>query len=85
MEKLLNEFVITRPIDEAWAVLTDVERIAPCMPGASPEIASQAPGSPKPGTGAFHQSGWRVQTSSRNATSRGQRGQSRGASPGCGR
>jgi uncharacterized protein len=35
MEKLLNEFVITRPIDEAWAVLTDVERIAPCMPGAT--------------------------------------------------
>lgn len=34
MEKLLNEFVVHRPIDEAWAVLTDVERIAPCMPGA---------------------------------------------------
>ena len=34
MEKLLNEFVIHRPIDDAWAVLTDVERIAPCMPGA---------------------------------------------------
>lgn len=34
MEKLLNEFVVHRPIEEAWAVLTDVERIAPCMPGA---------------------------------------------------
>lgn len=34
MEKLLNEFVVHRPIDVAWAVLTDVERIAPCMPGA---------------------------------------------------
>jgi carbon monoxide dehydrogenase subunit G len=34
MEKLLNEFVVHRPIDEAWAVLTDVERIAPCLPGA---------------------------------------------------
>jgi carbon monoxide dehydrogenase subunit G len=34
MEKLLNEFVVHRPIDQAWAVLTDVERIAPCMPGA---------------------------------------------------
>jgi uncharacterized protein len=34
MEKLLNEFVVNRPIDQAWAVLTDVERIAPCMPGA---------------------------------------------------
>ena len=34
MDKLLNEFTVNRPIDEAWAVLTDVERIAPCMPGA---------------------------------------------------
>lgn len=32
--KLDNEFVVPRPIGEAWAVLTDVERIAPCMPGA---------------------------------------------------
>lgn len=34
MDKLLNEFTVNRPIAEAWAVLTDVERIAPCMPGA---------------------------------------------------
>src|SRR6476661_5516717 len=34
MDKLLNEFTVNRPIDEAWAVLTDVERIAPCLPGA---------------------------------------------------
>jgi carbon monoxide dehydrogenase subunit G len=34
MEKLLNEFVVHRPIDQTWAVLTDVERIAPCLPGA---------------------------------------------------
>ena len=34
MEKLLNEFVVNRPIGETWTVLTDVERIAPCMPGA---------------------------------------------------
>ncbi|MFN8022163.1 MAG: SRPBCC family protein [Acidimicrobiales bacterium] len=34
MEKLLNEFVVHRPIDQTWHVLTDVERIAPCMPGA---------------------------------------------------
>jgi len=34
MEKLLNEFTVHRPIDETWAVLTDLERIAPCMPGA---------------------------------------------------
>lgn len=34
MEKLLNEFTVNRPIEETWAVLTDVERIAPCLPGA---------------------------------------------------
>lgn len=34
MEKLLNEFIVNRPIDTTWAVLTDVERIAPCLPGA---------------------------------------------------
>lgn len=34
MEKLLNEFTVHRPIDQTWAVLTDLERIAPCMPGA---------------------------------------------------
>jgi uncharacterized protein len=34
MEKLINEFMVNRPIEETWAVLTDVERIAPCMPGA---------------------------------------------------
>ena len=34
MEKLLNEFTVNRSIDHTWAVLTDVERIAPCLPGA---------------------------------------------------
>ena len=37
MDKLLNEFTVHRPIDQAWAVLTDVERIAPCLPGAQLE------------------------------------------------
>lgn len=32
--ELTNEFTVDVPIDEAWAVLTDVTRIAPCMPGA---------------------------------------------------
>jgi carbon monoxide dehydrogenase subunit G len=32
--RLDNEFVVPRPVHEAWAVLTDIERIAPCMPGA---------------------------------------------------
>ena len=34
MDKLLNEFTVNRPIEETWTVLTDVELIAPCMPGA---------------------------------------------------
>src|SRR5215207_8640422 len=32
--ELVNEFTVNRPIEEAWAVLTNVERIAPCLPGA---------------------------------------------------
>ncbi|MET7419351.1 SRPBCC family protein [Dactylosporangium sp. NPDC005555] len=31
---LTNEFVVHRPLEETWTVLTDLERIAPCMPGA---------------------------------------------------
>src|SRR5207249_3433594 len=31
---LTNEFRVDVPVDDAWAILTDVERIAPCMPGA---------------------------------------------------
>ena len=34
MENLKNEFVVNRPIEQAWLVLTDLERIAPCLPGA---------------------------------------------------
>jgi carbon monoxide dehydrogenase subunit G len=32
--ELNNEFHVSVPIDVAWAVLTDLERVAPCMPGA---------------------------------------------------
>jgi uncharacterized protein len=32
--KLDNEFTVGVPIDQAWAVLTNLELIAPCMPGA---------------------------------------------------
>jgi carbon monoxide dehydrogenase subunit G len=31
---LTNEFEVGVPVEQAWAVLTDVERIAPCLPGA---------------------------------------------------
>ena len=33
-ETITNEFTVNRPIDEAWPVICDVERIAPCLPGA---------------------------------------------------
>ncbi|HYJ61574.1 MAG TPA: SRPBCC family protein [Actinomycetota bacterium] len=29
-----NEFVVAQPVDPLWAYLLDVEKIAPCMPGA---------------------------------------------------
>ena len=32
--ELNNDFEVSAPIEKAWAVLTDVERIAPCLPGA---------------------------------------------------
>ena len=33
--KLENRFTVPVPVEEAWQVLLDVERIAPCMPGAT--------------------------------------------------
>jgi carbon monoxide dehydrogenase subunit G len=33
-EQLVNEFTVNRPIEEAWPLITDVEGIAPCLPGA---------------------------------------------------
>jgi uncharacterized protein len=32
--KLEDQFRVDVPIEQAWGVLTDLERIAPCMPGA---------------------------------------------------
>jgi carbon monoxide dehydrogenase subunit G len=32
--QLDHRFTVKVPVDRAWAVLTDVERIAPCLPGA---------------------------------------------------
>ena len=31
---IANEFTVTAPIDKAWALLTDLEQVAPLMPGA---------------------------------------------------
>jgi len=33
--KLENSFTVPVPVEQAWQVLQDVERIAPCMPGAT--------------------------------------------------
>lgn len=32
--ELINEFRVPVSVDQAWEVLTDVERVAPCIPGA---------------------------------------------------
>ncbi|MEU5866763.1 MULTISPECIES: SRPBCC family protein [unclassified Nonomuraea] len=33
-----HEFTVPVPIEQAWAVLLDVERVAPCLPGATLDI-----------------------------------------------
>jgi carbon monoxide dehydrogenase subunit G len=35
--KLENEFTVPAPVEAAWSVLLDVERVAPCLPGAALE------------------------------------------------
>jgi len=33
--KIENSFVIEAPVEQAWAMLTDIAAIAPCLPGAN--------------------------------------------------
>ncbi|GAA3528163.1 SRPBCC family protein [Nonomuraea rosea] len=33
-----HEFTVLVPVEQAWAVLLDVERVAPCLPGATLDI-----------------------------------------------
>lgn len=33
--ELVNEFRVDAPVDRAWRLLTDLERVAPCLPGAT--------------------------------------------------
>jgi len=33
--ELTNDFTVDVPLDQAWTILTDLRRIAPCMPGAT--------------------------------------------------
>jgi uncharacterized protein len=35
--KLENEFIVPAPVEHAWEVLLDLERVAPCLPGAALE------------------------------------------------
>jgi carbon monoxide dehydrogenase subunit G len=37
--ELDHEFTVPVPVDQAWQVLLDVERVAPCMPGATLDAA----------------------------------------------
>ena len=39
--KLENEFTVPAPPEQAWAVLLDVERVAPCLPGATVEPSGE--------------------------------------------
>jgi uncharacterized protein len=41
-EQLINEFTVNRPIDEAWPIITNVEKIAPCLPGAELQQIAQS-------------------------------------------
>ncbi|MFC9454514.1 SRPBCC family protein [Streptomyces sp. NPDC056983] len=33
--ELTNTFTVNLPVEDAWKVLTDLERVAPCLPGAA--------------------------------------------------
>jgi carbon monoxide dehydrogenase subunit G len=46
--KLDQSFNVTAPIEQVWSALVDVERIAPCLPGA--EITGQSPDGAYEGT-----------------------------------
>ncbi|MFG2793244.1 SRPBCC domain-containing protein [Streptomyces sp. NPDC048419] len=35
--ELHHEFTVPVPVDDAWGTLLDIERVAPCMPGAAVE------------------------------------------------
>ncbi len=41
--ELTDTLTVSTPIDEMWPILCDVERIAPCMPGARLTEVAAAP------------------------------------------
>jgi carbon monoxide dehydrogenase subunit G len=46
--KLEQSFTVTAPVEQVWAMLVNVERVAPCLPGA--EITGQGPDGSYEGT-----------------------------------
>jgi carbon monoxide dehydrogenase subunit G len=46
--KLEQSFTVTAPVEQVWAALVDVERVAPCLPGA--QVTGQAPDGSYEGT-----------------------------------
>jgi carbon monoxide dehydrogenase subunit G len=46
--KLEQSFTVTAPVEQVWAMLVDVERVAPCLPGA--EVTGQEPDGSYAGT-----------------------------------
>jgi carbon monoxide dehydrogenase subunit G len=38
--KIENEFMVNAPVQQAWGAMLDLERIAPCLPGASIDEAT---------------------------------------------
>src|SRR5262245_12979403 len=77
-----NSFEVPLPPDEAWKVLLDIQRIAPCMPGAElSEVADQNSHKGKivgrPGPGALTLAGI-VKVGQMAATGRTARGAAQG-------
>jgi len=40
---LNHQFEVPVPVEEAWKILTNVERIAPCLPGAELQEVEATP------------------------------------------
>src|ERR671927_1507453 len=38
--RIENEFTVNAPVQQAWGAMLDLERVAPCLPGASIEEAA---------------------------------------------
>src|ERR671914_1292301 len=85
--KMNNEFAVGVPIQQAWDVMLDLERIAPCLPGAAIQGSEgdEYQGTMKvkigpitanyKGTAKFEETGGETRRAVLNATGRDARGQ----------